>query len=180
MTNALFLDRDGVLNVRLPGEYVKHPDELILSPGFEEAMALLAPLFHPIVVVTNQAGIGKGLMTEAQLSLIHEKLWMATAQAGGRIDRIYHCPDAPDTGSTCRKPATGMAWVALAEFPDMEFSRAWMVGDTASDMAFGHALGMKTVFIQGDVTEEKKIETTKPHFVYASLMDFARFYSGRR
>jgi histidinol-phosphate phosphatase family protein len=177
---ALFLDRDGVLNVRIPGAYITRPEDFIPAPGVQEAMSLLAPLFQPIIVVTNQAGIGKGLMTEGDLAAVHEKLLAETEKAGGRIDRIYHCPDRPDAGSTCRKPATGMAWLALADFPDLSFDRAWMVGDAASDMAFGKALGMKTVFIQGDIEEEKKALALKPDFTFASLLEFTLFYQGHQ
>jgi len=175
MTYTLFLDRDGVLNVRTPGDYVKTPEAYLPVEGFEEAMRLLAAHFNPIVVVTNQAGIGKSLMTEADLTAIHEKLLHLTEAAGGRIDRIYYCPDLPDTGSSCRKPATGMAWLALADYPHIQFERAWMVGDSVSDIVFGKALGMKTVWIEGKTEETARILQEKPDFRFKSLLEFARF-----
>ncbi len=150
---TLFLDRDGVMNVRTPNDYVKTPDAWIATEGLEEAMCILATHFQHIVVVTNQAGIGKGLMTEADLAAVHTKMIDLVTAAGGRIDRVYYCPHRSDAGCSCRKPATGMAWLAMVDFPDIDFSQAWMVGDSASDMLFGQKLGMRTVLIAGKIEE---------------------------
>jgi D-glycero-D-manno-heptose 1,7-bisphosphate phosphatase len=155
---ALFLDRDGVINVRMPGDYVKTPDEFIPAEGFETAIRLLAAVFDPIVVVTNQAGIGKGLMTAADLHAVHEKML-----------RYASCP--------CRKPATGMAWQALANFPQIDFENAWIAGDSVSDMAFGQALGLRTVLIHGKMEEWEKLREMRLDFRFPSLLAFAEYFS---
>jgi D-glycero-D-manno-heptose 1,7-bisphosphate phosphatase len=175
---ALFLDRDGVLNVRTPGDYVRTPEMWVPAPGFEKAMPLLAAYFTHIIVVTNQAGIAKGLMTEDDLTTVHDKMLALTAEVGGRIDRIYHCPDLSDSGSTCRKPATGMAWLALTDFPDIDFAQSWMVGDSASDIEFGKTLGMKTVLIEGKPEDEPLLAKNPPDFRFDTLYAFARFVTG--
>lgn len=144
---TLFLDRDGVLNHEKEGDYIRHVSELELLPGVAEAMALLAPLFRRVVVVTNQKGIGKGLMTEADLAAIHAELLRRVEAAGGRIDRIYHCPDT-EAGSPCRKPNPGMGRQAMRDFPEIDPERSLMVGNTLSDMGFGRALGCRTVFVE--------------------------------
>jgi D-glycero-D-manno-heptose 1,7-bisphosphate phosphatase len=133
---TLFLDRDGVINQRIPGDYVKSPETFEPMPGLGEAMRLLTNHFDLILVVTNQQGIGKGLMGEFELAEVHRHLRAFVTDAGGRIDAIYHCPHLKEANCTCRKPATGMAWQALQDFPDMDLENAWMVGDSVSDMVF--------------------------------------------
>ena len=175
---TLFLDRDGVINRRMPGEYVKYTDEFIPEPGMPEALRLLSGLFGRIVVVTNQAGIGKGVMDESDLDRVHRKMFEIVQAGGGRIDRVYYCPHRPDAGCDCRKPATGMAFQAKADFPDLDFSRAWIVGDSVADMKFGLALGMKTVLITGKAEEAGLLETMEIDYRFGSLLDFARFLDG--
>ncbi len=179
MTNfpTLFLDRDGVVNVRTVGDYVRSPEMFEPTEGLDEALRLLAEHFGRIVVVTNQAGIGRGLMTEADLSAVHQKMFGLAAAAGGRIDRAYHCPHAKDAGCRCRKPATGMAWQALADFPEIDFENAWLVGDSASDIQFAQALGMRSVLIAGKHEDEAELSKMKIDFRFSSLLQFARFFA---
>ncbi|MCC6460980.1 MAG: HAD family hydrolase [Saprospiraceae bacterium] len=173
---ALFLDRDGVLNERTPGDYVKHPDAFIPTAGVFEALALLNRLFGRIVVVTNQAGVGRGLMTEAQLLAVHQKMLDLTAASGGRIDRAYYCPHRSAAGCGCRKPAPGMALQAQADFPDIDFQQAWMVGDSASDIEFGQRLGMKTALITGKEEETERLAGMAIDLRFDSLLAFARHW----
>lgn len=173
---ALFLDRDGVVNVRVPGDYVRTPEMFEPTEGLGEALRLLAQHFGRIIVVTNQAGIGKGLMTEADLVVVHQKMFDIAAAAGGRIDRVYHCPHAKDAGCRCRKPSTGMAWLALADFPEIDFTNAWLVGDSASDMQFAQALRMRSVLIEGKMEEAEELAKMKVDFQFGSLLEFARFF----
>lgn len=178
MLPTLFLDRDGVINVRTVGDYVRHPDAFLPTEGLGEAMELLAAHFGRIVVVTNQAGIGRGLMTEQDLAAVHEKMFETIESAGGRIDRAYHCPHTKDAGCRCRKPATGMAWLALADFPDIDFEKAWLVGDSASDIELGQALGMRTVLIAGKLEEAEQLTKMRVDFRFDSLLAFAQFVAG--
>lgn len=175
---TLFLDRDGVINTRPIGDYVRQPDMFVPTEGLDEAMRLLAAHFGRIFVITNQAGIGRGLMTEQDLAAVHGKMFEIVESAGGRIDRAYHCPHAKDAGCRCRKPATGMAWLALADFPDIDFENAWLVGDSASDMEFGQALGMRTVLIRGKLEETDLLAGVRIDFSFDSLLGFARFVAG--
>lgn len=174
-TPALFLDRDGVINVRTPGDYVRTPEAFIPADGLEEAVRLLTEVFGRIVVVTNQAGIGKGLMTAEDLGAVHARMLSIVRAAGGRIDGVYHCPHLSGAACGCRKPNTGMAEQAKADFPDIEFTEAWIVGDSASDLLFGQRLGMRTVLIEGKEEEKDLLAALHPDFVFASLLEFARF-----
>ena len=170
---TLFLDRDGVLNVRTPDDYVKTPAEWIPVPGLETAMQQLSALFGRIIVVTNQAGIGKGLMTEADLDAVHQKMLDLIHTSGGRIDAVYHCPHRRDEGCDCRKPATGMALRAKVAFPDIDFTQSWMVGDSISDMQLGFRLGMKTVLIHGKAEEAELLKDLPVDYRFDTLSEFA-------
>ena len=143
---TLFLDRDGVINDEIRDGYVLRPDMFRFSEGVLTAMPLLARRFNRILVVTNQRCIGRGLLTTEGLNEIHRQMLEQITQRGGRIDRIYFCPDE-ESNSPCRKPGTGMGLQAKLDFPEINFTESVMVGNTLSDMQFGKSLGMQTVFI---------------------------------
>ncbi len=167
---TLFLDRDGVINEREEDGYITDVKDFSFVVGSIKAIEKLSNIFGRIVVVTNQAGIGKGLMTEQQLQKIHKHLLKTIDLLDGRIDKIYHCPDKPDANSPNRKPATGMAQQAKADFPEIDFSRSVIVGDSISDMEFGARLGMVKVFIEGKGEDPSVV---KPDFQFDSLKGFA-------
>jgi histidinol-phosphate phosphatase family protein len=175
--NTLFLDRDGVINHRIPGDYVRTPETFRPMEGLGEAMQLLAGKFDRIFVVTNQAGIGKGLMTEMDLHAVHRRMLDIVEAAGGRVDRVYHCPHRSELACTCRKPATGMAWKALADFPEIDFENAWMVGDSLSDMQFAERLGVNSVLIRGKLEEVDRLSEQKIDHRFDSLLEFAQWIS---
>jgi histidinol-phosphate phosphatase family protein len=147
---TLFLDRDGVINRRLEDDYVKSVDEFVFEEGALEAIAKLSKCFERIVVVTNQQGVGKKMMSEKTVNDIHEHLKNEVKKAGGKIDAVYFCPDLSNSKSLFRKPNVGMGLLAKRDFPDIRFKQSVMVGDTISDMKFGKKLGMKTVLISND------------------------------
>ena len=167
---TLFLDRDGVINDKIDSDYVRKWDDFDFIKGSIKAIEHLSGVFGRIVVVTNQAGIGKGLMTEKHLAEIHRQFLKTIDLLDGRIDKIYHCPDKPDSRSPNRKPETGMALQAKQDFPEIEFSRSVIVGDSPSDMDFGRRLGMICVFIEGNGSDAKGF---KPDFTFKSLAEFA-------
>ena len=144
---TLFLDRDGVLNEEKPASYVFHYGEFHFLPGVLESLRQLARIFKTIVLVTNQKGIGKGLMSENDLSLIHDEMLKEIKQAGGRIDAIYFCPALEDLHED-RKPNPGMAFRAQKDLEGIDFKRSVMVGNKLSDMQFGKNAGMYTVHVR--------------------------------
>lgn len=142
---TIFLDRDGVLN-RRPGDgYVTHPSGFHWLPGSLQAVASFKNLFRYIIVITNQQGIGKGLMTPEELNSVHEKMLNDVRAAGGRIDAVYHAGGLQITDSFNRKPSEGMFLQAKNDFPGI--ANAIMAGDSFSDMMFGHRLHFHTVLI---------------------------------
>ena len=148
---SVFLDRDGVINKLLPGDYVKSMDEFEFIEGSKEAVTQLSKNFKHVFVVTNQQGIGKGIMTHSQINDVHDYMLTEIEKAGGSITEIYYCPDVESENPPCRKPNTGMALQAKKDFPDVDFSKSVMIGDSETDMEFGKSLGMKTLFISSEI-----------------------------
>ncbi len=160
---TLFLDRDGVINRCLIGDYVKNWSEFEFLEATLSAIPKLNSSFRRIVVVTNQQGVGKGLMSQSDLDLIHDKMLSEIQNAGGFLDKIYACTDLAIHNSLNRKPNIGMGLQAQQDFPDIDFRYAIMVGDTITDMQFGQGLGMRTVFV-GD-------EAARPVHAQMSVRD---------
>jgi D-glycero-D-manno-heptose 1,7-bisphosphate phosphatase len=145
--SAVFLDRDGVINVKAPeGEYVTSWDKFAFIDGALDGLRLLARLGVPVVVVTNQRGIARGRMTEEDLTDIHTRMRAEVADAGGRIDAIYHCPH--EGGCECRKPGTAMFREAAQDL-GIELPRSAVVGDRASDMEAANAIGALRILVRG-------------------------------
>jgi len=145
---TLFLDRDGVINERLIDDYVKQLNELSIIEGVPAAISLFTKLFQRIVVVTNQQGIGKGMMTADDLAVVHGYIAEVIEQAGGQIDQFYFAPQLAAEKSNDRKPGTGMGLQAKKEFPEIDFKKSIMIGDSESDIEFGMKLGMKTIMLK--------------------------------
>jgi histidinol-phosphate phosphatase family protein len=155
---TLFLDRDGVINQRIMDDYVKTIEEFIFLNEVPEAIVHFSKIFGRIVVVTNQQGIGKGLMTESNLSAVHTYMIQEIEKLGGRIDAVYFAPQLAKENSAMRKPEGGMALKAKSEFPEIDFSKSVMVGDSDSDIEFGKRLGMKTVKISPTKMDDSKAD----------------------
>lgn len=153
---TLFLDRDGVVNERLPGAYISDWKDFHFTAGALEAIAQFSSLFARIIIVTNQQGIGKGWMTETQLQAIHTRMKQEIVANKGRIDGIYYCPDLATKEDHCRKPRPALALAAQRDFPDIAFPHSIMVGDSISDIEFGQQLGMRTVLINTKFDEQEQ------------------------
>lgn len=165
---TLFLDRDGVINRRIPGGYVTCWEEFEFLDGVMKAMKILASVFGRIIVVSNQQGIGKGLMTVEQLKAVDARMREEIESAGGWIDAAYYSPHLAGDGHPDRKPGTGLGLHAKSDFPEIDLSRSIMVGDSESDMLFGRNLGMLTVFIGN-----KEDAGPEPDLIFNSLREFA-------
>ncbi len=170
-TWTLFIDRDGVINLRPMGDYVKHWSDFEFLPEAPDALAQLSAIFGRIILVTNQQGIGKGLMTTEDMETIHNNMIIEIEKAGGRIDAVYFCPDMENKPENCRKPGKMMALKAKDDFPEIDFSKSIMAGDTENDMLFGKNAGMKSVLIN---TNGIKAGNNLADFVFPDLLSFAR------
>jgi D-glycero-D-manno-heptose 1,7-bisphosphate phosphatase len=168
---TLFLDRDGVLNHDKAGSYIFNTTEFKFYDGVTDAMKIFNHLFANIIIVTNQRGVGKGLMSELDLMQIHNKMLQDTEAANGRIDAIYYATSL-DNNHPERKPHSGMALKAKADFPEIDFNKSIMVGNNISDMEFGRNTGMHTVFI---LTTQPDLAMPHPaiDLAFNSLLKFA-------
>ena len=139
--DTLFLDRDGVINKLRQNDYVKCWDEFEFLPGVFEALAKWKDHFKHIIIVTNQRGIGKGLMTDEDLNSIHQQMINEIERHSGRIDKIYYCSSLTEEDFN-RKPGIGMFQQAANDFGDIIPETSLMIGDSESDMEFAENCGM--------------------------------------
>jgi D-glycero-D-manno-heptose 1,7-bisphosphate phosphatase len=168
---TLFLDRDGVINHEKKGDYIRNWSEFKFYPESLAALPLLAQKFDKIIITTNQKGVGKSLMTVADLNLIHQNMTQYIIELGGRIDAIYFCSDV-DNLSINRKPQPGMALQAKTAFPTINFTKSIMVGNRMSDMEFGRNAGMHTIYL-ATTHPEAPFPDTKIDDRYDHLLQFA-------
>lgn len=169
---TLFLDRDGVINHEKPDGYILNANEFVFYEGVKETFHLLNQKFGKIIVVTNQRGIGKGMMTEESLHEIHEKMKRDISEANGKIDSVYYCTSV-DNRHPERKPNPGMAFRAMNELPGIVPEKSIIAGNKLSDMKFGRNSGLYSIYIRSTHPEQ-----ALPHpdidMAFDSLADFAR------
>ena len=169
---TLLLDRDGVINYEKENEYVLNWGQFEFYPGVTEALYLLSKKINTIMVISNQRGVGRGLMTEKDLLDIHERMKLRIEGAGGRIDKIYYCT-ATEPTNFYRKPNPGMALLATKDFPSVDLSRAIMVGNKPSDMQFGRNAGTYTVYLR-TTHPNQPLPHPDIDLAFDSLIDFAK------
>ncbi len=146
---TVFVDRDGVINRKAPeGSYVETWGQFEFLPGALAGLRLLAERGLRVVVASNQRGVGRGRVREADLREIHDRMRAEVAQAGGRIDAVYFCPHA-DEACSCRKPAPGMLRAAARDLPGVRLEASALVGDRAHDMEAAAAVGAVRVLVRG-------------------------------
>ena len=155
---VVFLDRDGVINRKAPkAEYVKSWSEFEFLPGAIEAMKLLGENNYNIFLVSNQAGIARGVMTEQDLKEIHGTMEKELEKHDVKIERIYYCPHGWDEGCECRKPKPGMLFKAAREY-DLDLSKSLFIGDDERDLQAGNAAGCRTVLVNSQLSMLKVVK----------------------
>jgi D-glycero-D-manno-heptose 1,7-bisphosphate phosphatase len=149
---GVFLDRDGTLNVEV--DFLRSPDELQIIDGAPAAVAQLNRQGIITCVISNQSGVARGFLTEADLAVIHARLQEEFRAGGARFDRIFYCPHHPTEGIApynidceCRKPKPGMLVQGANEF-HLDLHRCFVVGDSVVDMQAGNAVGATTILVQ--------------------------------
>ena len=174
-STAVFFDRDGTL-IRDPG-YISHPDQVELLDGAAEAVKEMQLLGYKTVVVSNQPGVAKGILTEETLEQIHERLRELVAQKGASLDAIYYCPFHPDGAvpkyrkdSDWRKPRPGMLLAAAGEM-DIDLTKSWMIGDSLRDTEAGRSAGCKTILIIAGHASPETNDKNRPDHVAVNMRE---------
>jgi heptosyltransferase-2 len=170
---TVFLDRDGTLNYD-PG-YLKVAADLKLLAGVGPALARLKEAGAKLVVVTNQSGVGRGMLTLKDLEAIHARLEGLLEQEGAALDAIYFCPHHPDDGCRCRKPNVGMVERAVSEL-QLDLRRSYLIGDRERDIQLAHRVGAKGILITAkemdqQVLDRLKVEQAMPEAVAESMVE---------
>jgi len=169
---AVFLDRDGVLNPHIPGGYLRSADELVVLPGVAQAVRRLNDAGLPVIVISNQQGVGKGLMTLEDLQAIERRMEETLArEAGAFLARCYYSTELKNENSLRRKPEPGMLLEAAAEF-GLTLSQTVFAGDSPTDIQAGHAAGVgRTILLLSGGTETyaEGDMTPAPDLVFADL-----------
>lgn len=179
-TPAIFLDRDGTINED-PG-YISDPDKLELIPGAGEALSLLQKIGYLLIVISNQSGIARGLMTAQDVDKVNERLNSLLKKYDVKIDEFYYCPAHPDFSTKeeceCRKPSIKLLNEAVKKF-DIDLKKSYFVGDLVSDIQCGKNAGIKTILVRtGKGVESFSIlqkENNFPTFVAENLLNACNY-----
>ena len=169
----MFLDRDGTLNYD-PG-YLKVAADLKLLAGVGPALARLKGAGAKLVVVTNQSGVGRGIVTLKDLEAIHARLQGLLEQEDAALDAIYFCPHHPDDGCRCRKPNVGMVERAVSEL-QLDLRRSYLIGDHARDIQLAHRVGAKAILltpgpVDAQGLDRLKVEQAMPDAMAKSMAE---------
>ena len=170
----VILDRDGVINYD-SAQHIKSPNEWIPIPGSLEAIALLTQSGFRVVLATNQSGIARGLFDMATLITIHDKMYRALGQLGGRIDAMFYCPHTADANCDCRKPKSGMFEDIGRRF-GVDLNGIPSVGDSMRDLQAGAALGAQPILVRTGKGEATLAKGGLPEgtWICADLADAAQ------
>jgi len=175
---TVFLDRDGVINKNLDNDYVKRWDEFEFLPKSREAIKALTDAGWDIVVISNQAGVGKGLMTSRDVREINANMIAEIERCGGKIKAVYFCPHKPDDGCDCRKPKPGMLLRAAREY-GIELTKSYLIGDKITDIQTGAQVGCTTILVRTGKGEEdlqsRDQWPVSPDYIAADLFEAVQF-----
>ena len=167
MLKAIILDRDGVINKKMPeGYYVKSWSEFQFLPSSKDALKLLNQYNYKVFIITNQRGIAKGLYTEEQLEAIHQRMVNEIEQAGGKIEKVYYCPHDYNQ-CKCRKPEIGMFLQLQEDYPKINFQNIFFIGDSETDLEAGKSIGSKL----GHIKRNYKKSIIEPDIVGTNLLE---------
>ncbi|WP_041960284.1 D-glycero-beta-D-manno-heptose 1,7-bisphosphate 7-phosphatase [Sulfurospirillum arsenophilum] len=154
MQKALFLDRDGVINI--DKAYVYKIEDFEFCEGVFEALKHFQSLGYLLIIVTNQSGIGRGYYSEEDFQTLMSWMRQELLHVNIKIDAVYRCPHAPEANCECRKPKSGMFKEAIKDF-GIDVSRSWMIGDKKSDIEAARGVGIEnTIFLGNDLDTEAK------------------------
>lgn len=166
---AVFLDRDGTININQP-EYLHEMKDFKFAHFVIPALQKLSESDYKIIVLTNQSGIGRGYFKEKDLKKLHQWLVKKLKKKEIRIDRIYYCPHHPEDNCFCRKPKIGMILKAVKDF-DISLNKSWVIGDDERDIIMGREVNAKTIKTGKKMSKSRKLE---PNYYAKNLLEAAK------
>lgn len=166
---AVFLDRDGTINLNKDG-YIHKIKDFEFTPGALSALKKISKTDYKIIILTNQSGIGRSYYRENDMRALHRWFARELRKNSVRIDKIYYCPHHPDDNCLCRKPRIGMLLTAAKDF-GISLNKSWMVGDSERDIIMGKMANLKTI----QIGNKDKNSNTRPHHYAESLMDAVNY-----
>ena len=143
---AVFLDRDGVINVPPAGRYILGWDQFRFLPDVLKTLHRLRKHGDRVIVISNQSGVGRGIMTKRQLTDITRRMAAEIRKNGGHLDAVYYCTHHPEKGCRCRKPHPGMLKKAARRFP-IDLKKSFFIGDSETDILTGRSAGCRTILV---------------------------------
>ncbi|NQV18383.1 MAG: HAD family hydrolase [Armatimonadetes bacterium] len=169
LKKVIFLDRDGIINKKAPEhQYITKWNEFVFLLDIFEVLIHLSKLNFKIIIISNQQGIGKGILTYKDLDNIHEKMVSVLNENDILIEKIYFCPHLVSDNCNCRKPKTGLIEKAIQELNyEIDFNNSFMIGDSESDIIAGKRIGLKTVLVNKFLNKKK----SEANFIVDSLME---------
>jgi len=174
MPRFVLLDRDGVINRRIISGYVTCWEKFVFLPGALEALRLLNERNYQVIVVSNQAGVGKGQVSAADLDEVTLRFIAEVGAHGGRIISVYYCTHRAEDGCECRKPKPGLLRRAQAEH-HFDFERTFLVGDTESDLRAAQAAGCPAIMVSGTPVSALETLPHAPRLTVPTLLAAAEF-----
>jgi len=175
-SKTIFLDRDGVISIFTPNDWIKNWGEFRFLPGAIEGLKKLSDNKYRIVIISNQAGINKGFFTERALNHLTEKMKKHLKRRGVELSKVYYCIHTAEENCECRKPRPGLFYRAQQELGDINFDEIFFVGDSEVDVQAGKAVGTKTILVlSGKTKDVKETESwaVKPDLIASDLREAA-------
>jgi D-glycero-D-manno-heptose 1,7-bisphosphate phosphatase len=177
---TIFLDRDGVIN-KDPGGWTEHDyvtrwEDFHFIPGSLEALKMLNSKGIDVIVISNQAGVGKGYFTQGQLDEVNEKMLKAIDEFGGHIKKVYYCIHKKEDNCACRKPKAGLLEEAIKKYR-VDISNAYFIGDSYRDIFAGKSVGIKTIFVLSGKESQEEMERMgqKPDHIFKDLLEAVKW-----
>ena len=177
---TVFLDRDGVINENLDNDYVKRWEEYRFLSKSKKAIKTLTDAGWNIIIISNQSGIGRRLMSIQDLEDINARMLEEIESAGGKIQAVYYCPHAPSEGCDCRKPEPGMLFRAAREF-GIELPKSYIVGDNITDIQAGARAGCTTILVKTgrgkEILKQRDQWSVSPDYIAEDLYEAVKLLS---
>ncbi|HOL22178.1 MAG TPA: D-glycero-beta-D-manno-heptose 1,7-bisphosphate 7-phosphatase [bacterium] len=175
---TVFLDRDGVISIFTPNDYIKKWEEFKFIDGAIEGLKKLYDNGYRLVIISNQAGVNKGLFTIDDLNDITERMKDILRKAGVKLAGVYYCTHTAEENCNCRKPKPGLFYKAVEEMRDIKLQDAFFIGDSEIDVQAGKSAGVKTIVVlSGKTKTAPEIENwdVKPDYIFSDLREAADF-----